>query len=56
MTSCTRIAWTDTVLHSGVGGVGRCGQKVPRPLVVAGYSAGELAAWGVAGLITPQGF
>jgi [acyl-carrier-protein] S-malonyltransferase len=25
--------------------------KVPRPLVVAGYSIGELAAWGVAGLI-----
>jgi [acyl-carrier-protein] S-malonyltransferase len=25
--------------------------KVPRPLVVAGYSVGELAAWGVAGLI-----
>jgi [acyl-carrier-protein] S-malonyltransferase len=25
--------------------------KVPRPLVVAGYSIGELAAWGVAGLL-----
>jgi [acyl-carrier-protein] S-malonyltransferase len=25
--------------------------KVPRPLLVAGYSIGELAAWGVAGLI-----
>jgi [acyl-carrier-protein] S-malonyltransferase len=25
--------------------------KVPRPLVVAGYSVGELAAWGVAGLM-----
>jgi len=25
--------------------------KVPRPLLVAGYSVGELAAWGVAGLI-----
>ena len=25
--------------------------KVPRPLVVAGYSVGELAAWGVAGLL-----
>jgi [acyl-carrier-protein] S-malonyltransferase len=24
---------------------------VPRPLVVAGYSVGELAAWGVAGLL-----
>ena len=27
------------------------GGKVPRPLVVAGYSVGELAAWGVAGLL-----
>ncbi len=25
--------------------------KVPRPLIVAGYSVGELAAWGVAGLL-----
>jgi [acyl-carrier-protein] S-malonyltransferase len=25
--------------------------KAPRPLVVAGYSVGELAAWGVAGLL-----
>jgi [acyl-carrier-protein] S-malonyltransferase len=25
--------------------------RVPRPLVVAGYSVGELAAWGVAGLL-----
>jgi [acyl-carrier-protein] S-malonyltransferase len=25
--------------------------KMPRPLVVAGYSIGELAAWGVAGLL-----
>jgi [acyl-carrier-protein] S-malonyltransferase len=25
--------------------------KVPRPLLVAGYSVGELAAWGVAGLL-----
>jgi [acyl-carrier-protein] S-malonyltransferase len=25
--------------------------RVPRPLLVAGYSVGELAAWGVAGLI-----
>jgi [acyl-carrier-protein] S-malonyltransferase len=25
--------------------------KIPRPLVVAGYSVGELAAWGVAGLL-----
>jgi len=25
--------------------------KVPPPLVVAGYSVGELAAWGVAGLL-----
>jgi [acyl-carrier-protein] S-malonyltransferase len=29
--------------------------KVPRPLVVAGYSVGELAAWGVAGLLDYQG-
>jgi [acyl-carrier-protein] S-malonyltransferase len=28
--------------------------KVPRPLVVAGYSVGELAAWGVAGLLDYQ--
>jgi [acyl-carrier-protein] S-malonyltransferase len=28
--------------------------KVPRPLVVAGYSVGELAAWGVAGLLDDQ--
>ena len=27
------------------------GGKVPRPLIVAGYSVGELAAWGVAGLL-----
>jgi [acyl-carrier-protein] S-malonyltransferase len=27
------------------------GPKVPRPLIVAGYSVGELAAWGVAGLL-----
>jgi [acyl-carrier-protein] S-malonyltransferase len=27
------------------------GRKVPRPLIVAGYSVGELAAWGVAGLL-----
>jgi [acyl-carrier-protein] S-malonyltransferase len=27
------------------------GGKVHRPLVVAGYSVGELAAWGVAGLL-----
>jgi [acyl-carrier-protein] S-malonyltransferase len=28
--------------------------KIPRPLVVAGYSVGELAAWGVAGLLDYQ--
>jgi [acyl-carrier-protein] S-malonyltransferase len=27
------------------------GRKMPRPLIVAGYSVGELAAWGVAGLL-----
>ena len=27
------------------------GDVVPRPLIVAGYSVGELAAWGVAGLL-----
>jgi [acyl-carrier-protein] S-malonyltransferase len=29
--------------------------KLPRPLVVAGYSVGELAAWGVAGLLDYKG-
>jgi [acyl-carrier-protein] S-malonyltransferase len=29
--------------------------KVPRPLVVAGYSVGELAAWGIAGLLDYEG-
>jgi [acyl-carrier-protein] S-malonyltransferase len=28
--------------------------KVPRPLVVAGYSVGELAAWGVAGFLDDE--
>ena len=27
------------------------GERLPRPLVVAGYSVGELASWGVAGLL-----
>ena len=31
------------------------GAKVPRLLVVAGYSVGELAAWGVAGLLDYEG-
>jgi [acyl-carrier-protein] S-malonyltransferase len=31
------------------------GAKLPRPLVVAGYSIGELAAWGVAGLLEYKG-
>ena len=31
------------------------GGKAPRPLVVAGYSVGELAAWGVAGLLDYKG-
>jgi [acyl-carrier-protein] S-malonyltransferase len=31
------------------------GAKAPRPLVVAGYSVGELTAWGVAGLLDHKG-
>jgi [acyl-carrier-protein] S-malonyltransferase len=31
------------------------GGKAPRPLVVAGYSVGELSAWGVAGLLDYTG-
>ena len=30
------------------------GDAVPRPLVVAGYSVGELAAWGVAGVLDAE--
>ena len=30
------------------------GDIIPRPLVVAGYSVGELAAWGVAGLFNAE--
>ncbi len=30
------------------------GDVVPRPLVAAGYSVGELAAWGVAGVLDPK--
>jgi [acyl-carrier-protein] S-malonyltransferase len=31
------------------------GEALPRPLLVAGYSVGELAAWGVAGLLDASG-
>jgi [acyl-carrier-protein] S-malonyltransferase len=31
------------------------GAKAPRPLVIAGYSVGEAAAWGVAGLLDHKG-
>lgn len=31
------------------------GDKLPRPLLVAGYSIGEVAAWGVAGLLDATG-
>jgi [acyl-carrier-protein] S-malonyltransferase len=53
---------TNTTLHTNkVGQILCCTQalaawavlrsRLPRPLVVAGYSVGELAAWGVAGLM-----
>ncbi|MBD1550057.1 acyltransferase domain-containing protein [Pseudomonas typographi] len=31
------------------------GPLLPRRLIVAGYSVGELSAWGIAGLLTPEG-
>ena len=53
---------TDAALHAnGAGQILCCtqalaawaaiGASVPRPLVIAGYSVGELAAWGVAGVL-----
>jgi [acyl-carrier-protein] S-malonyltransferase len=56
---------TDEALHADRAGQILCctqamaawavvGGKVHRPMVVAGYSVGELAAWGVAGLLNYQ--